>query len=74
MKVTVKFVPQRRQRRIWKNRGWKWRGAGVVAQQLGVTREHLYLVLEGKRTSPRLLAAAQQLLKATQTKPTGGTK
>jgi hypothetical protein len=38
-------------------------GIGRAAEQLGVTRQHLGLVLRGERISPRLLARYHQLRK-----------
>jgi DNA-binding phage protein len=37
------------------------RGICKAAADLGVTRQHLYLVLNGERTSPRLLKAYRRM-------------
>jgi DNA-binding phage protein len=44
----------------------KYPHIGIVAREQGVTRQHLYEVLEGNRCSPRLKAAYEQHLKQLQ--------
>jgi len=45
-------------RNCLRGRGWTIAG---VAKHLGITREHLSLVLNGRRQSRRILAAIQEL-------------
>jgi hypothetical protein len=63
MNLTVRTVARKRTRRTRKAWRWKYRGLCATAKKLGVTYRHLHYVLDGDRTSPRLLRAARKLMK-----------
>jgi transcriptional regulator with XRE-family HTH domain len=57
--TTVKRSPEiQAARNTLRGRGWT---IASVARHLGITREHLSLVLNGRRQSRRILSAIQEL-------------
>jgi hypothetical protein len=53
---------------IDKPRRWRFRGLLRAAEALGVHRNHLYLVLSGRRKSRRLLARYEAYVEKQETK------
>lgn len=56
--VTTKAETSRKSSRV------KYPGIVAVAREQSVRREHLYMVLEGQRQSPRLVRAYRNFRKA----------
>jgi len=56
----VRMMRQQETKRENKKRLVKYPGIGEAAELLGVTRTHIYRVLEGERRSPRVEAFAKK--------------